>query len=200
MRPRNFWFGFELPRKCHPVFPWWQRKAIYGWEGPEGKGWKRADGARFTDIRGCHEYRPVLEETSIDEPDDCKLYTCSGCFHHRRLISLGLWEKRDSYSQDYDKLFYSGLVEKLSTTEFMALLDKECPLAPPPPRAGQVWLWPESQITLQVLGTKEGKAVWPLPTHEIWPPENAILIHGNDFLWAPPSLMEFVTGNYHAGR
>lgn len=75
----------------------------------------------------------------------------------------------------------------------MARVDREHPLAAPPPRCGQVWRWPQESIERTLLGRGHTANVpeqlsWvgppgvdgPAP----WPPPSAVLVAGPFSPWA----------------
>jgi hypothetical protein len=98
----------------------------------------------------------------------------------------------------------------VSVLEIAEEIDREHPLPVPPPKCGQVWVWPTGfAATVQAVdptglidpeGARRGGVVWPCTTPvtlpaapyacgwsatSAWPPAGAVLVAGPGAPWAP---------------
>ena len=82
----------------------------------------------------------------------------------------------------------------------IAAYDAEHPLPPPPPRCGQVWVWPggvaEQVLQVDPDGTAHTLAgeyrAAPNKAQVRWPPPGAVLVSGPSAPWAPMGAADAV--------
>lgn len=186
-KKKNWWtYGYPLPNeeKRHRLYPWWKQGTVYGYEGAEGEGWVRSDGAGIVDEHHCGGYQPRYPSpTEQVAQRETYIEGCSGCTHMR------------GYHVPEADIEWDD-VQRLPLEDLMELIDEKSPLKVPKPLAGQVWAEDEETSYLIVAVVHEVAFMMKVavggdhassgviqPVY-VWPPKGMVLVDGPQSPWA----------------
>lgn len=102
----------------------------------------------------------------------------------------GWWrmDGRGLYGFDRAGVRFAPWNDDASLDAALARIDAEHPLPAPPPKCGQVWVWPwntEAMVTGVVMGAAQWGASLSRDDMRSWPPPGAVLVAGPHSPWAP---------------
>lgn len=131
---------------------------------------------------GQHPKRPWWRDPGPSYGNRAGVYTITYRVDGRTLESTDVYFPSFGYSPE-EREGWAAAVE-----EAMVEIDRIAPLAPPAPRCGQVWGFPDQnyqQVVSVLGGTAFLGRTGPLECLT-WPPPNAVLVEGHGAPWAPP--------------